>query len=367
MAIPFLDLSFQTQAVLDDFLTRVRELCQENQFIGGTSVDEFEAAFASYCGADHCVALNSGTDALRLALAASGVSGDDEVITSPFTFMATAEAISQTGKVVFADIDPETFNLNPEAVKEQVTSRTRALLPVHIFGLPAAMPEFVRLAEPKGLIVLEDACQAHGAAIDGRRAGSFGLAAAFSFYPTKNLGGFGDGGALTCQTEVLARQVRKLRNHGQTGPYHHDEIGFNSRMDAFQATVLNLKLRQLDHWIGARRRLAMAYREVLSGVTGISFQTEPEGYHHSYHLLALLVDRRGELIRFLKDRQIESRIIYPTPIHLLPAYRHLNHRRGDFPVAEMISDRILCFPLYPGMTEAQAVEAADAVRQFYRG
>jgi dTDP-4-amino-4,6-dideoxygalactose transaminase len=367
MAIPFIDLSFQTRTVLDEFLARVRELCGSDQFVGGVPVEDFEAGFASYCGAAHCVALNSGTDALRLALAAWGVSGDDEVITSPFTFMASAEAASQTGQVVFADLDPDTFNISPESVREKLTEKSRVLLPVHIFGLPAAMPELAVVAEEKSLILLEDACQAHGAAIDGRRVGALGQAAAFSFYPTKNLGGFGDGGALTCRDGKLAEKVRRLRNHGQTGPYHHEDIGFNSRLDAFQAAVLTLKLRHLDDWIDERRRLARIYREVLSGIGEVSFQKEPGGCCHSYHLLAVLVDRREELIRFLNSRQIDARVIYPTPIHLLPAYRHLNHRKGDFPVAEEICDRVLCLPLYPGMTEAQAVEVADAVRQFYRG
>jgi dTDP-4-amino-4,6-dideoxygalactose transaminase len=367
MPIPFLDLSSQTQIVLEDFLARVRDLCRNSHFIGGAPVEEFEAAFASYCGAAHCVALNSGTDALRLALAASGVSGQDEVITSPFTFMATAEAISQTGRVVFADLDPDTYNLDPASVREKLTERTRALLPVHIFGLPAAVPDFAELAERKGLVFIEDACQAHGAAINGQRVGSFGEAAAFSFYPTKNLGGFGDGGALTCRELALAGQVRTLRNHGQTGPYHHAQIGYNSRLDAFQAVVLTLKLGHLDGWVSERRRLAGIYREALAGVGEVVFQKEPEGYHHSYHLMAVQVDRRQELMGTLKQRGIETRVIYPTPIHLLPAYRHLNHRRGEFPVVEKICDRVLCLPLFPGMTQSQAAEAADAVRRFYRG
>lgn len=367
MKIPFLDLSYQTQAVLEDFLCHARGLAEQRQFVGGQPVEQFESAFARYCGARFCVAMNSGTDALRLALIAGGVGPGDEVITSPFTFIATAEAITQTGRLVLADIDPETFTVAPKEVESKLTTRTKVLLPVHIFGLPAPVVELRALAARRGLIVIEDACQAHGAAIGKQKVGSFGQSAAFSFYPTKNLGAFGDAGALTTDAESVAERVRRLRNHGQVGPYEHDEEGFNSRMDALQSVLLSLKLRFLEEWVQQRRRLAAVYRQELGGVDSVRFQKEPENYRHAYHLLAAIVERRAQLIEHLTARGVETRIVYPQPLHLLKAYRHLLYGPGDFPQAESVCEKVLCFPLYPGMTETQVLEAARAVRSFYAG
>lgn len=367
MRIPFLDLSYQTQSVLEDFLRHARELAGRNEFIGGERVEEFEQAFACYCGSAFCVALNSGTDGLRLALLAAGVRPGDEVITSPFTFIATTEAISQTGTLVLADVDPETFTLSPEAVEQQITERSRVVLPVHIFGLPAPMMELIFLTQRNGLEVIEDASQAHGARIFNQKVGSFGQSAAFSFYPTKNLGAFGDAGAVTSNDESVAARIRHLRNHGQVGPYQHQEEGFNSRMDSLQGALLKVKLRFLEEWTQWRRRLAEIYRQRLAAVEGIRFQKEPDNYHHSYYLLAALVERRSQLIEYLAKREIETKIVYPTPIHLLAAYRPLNWRKGCFPNAEAVCEKVLCFPAYPGMTEEQACYVGNAIRHFYEG
>lgn len=367
MRTPFLNLSYQTQAVLGDFLRRARELADLNQFIGGDTVREFEESFARYCGSAFCVSLNSGTDGLRLALLAAGVRPGDEVITSPFTFIATTEAVSQTGKLILADVDLETFTLSPETVEQQITERTRVVLPVHIFGLPAPMMELIFLSQRNGLVVIEDACQAHGARIFGQKVGSFGQSAAFSFYPSKSLGAFGDAGAVTSSDERVDARIRSLRNHGQVGQYEHVEEGFNSRMDSLQSALLTEKLKLLDEWIEWRRRLAKIYRQELAAVEGIRFQQEPDNYRHSYSLLGALVERRSQLIEYLAGREIETRIVYPTPIHLLAAYRHLNSPSGRFANAELLCERILCFPAYPGMPEEQACDVARAIRHFYEG
>lgn len=368
MKIPFLNLSSQTEVVLDDFLSRIQDIAHKNQFIGGAPVQEFEQKFAVYCGVKNCVALNSGTDGLRLALVASGIDSNDEVITSPFTFVATTEVISQTGKLVLADIDLDTFNLSVEAIRSKVSDRTRAVLPVHIFGLPASMLSILEFSQKYNLTVIEDACQAHGAAIGEKKVGSFGQLASFSFYPTKNLGAFGDGGAVTSDDELMAERIRRLRNHGEVeGKYQHQEEGYNSRMDALQAVVLNLKLSFLEDWVNTRRQLASLYKDRLGHLEEIQFQKEPDNYRHSYHLLAARVKRRSELVDHLTRSGIETKIIYPIPIHLLPAYHHLNYRCGDFPNAEKLCKQILSFPLYPGMTESQILQVSDVIEKFYVG
>ncbi len=366
--IPFIDLTSQTRDVLPEFSAQVQELANCNRFIGGEPVENFESGFAAYCGASHCVALNSGTDALRLGLLASGIGSGDEVITTPFTFIATAEAISQTGaSLILADIEPDTFNLCPQAAERCISPRTKALLPVHIFGLPADMEKLTYLAHINRLSVFEDASQAQGAEIAGQRAGSLGGWAAFSFYPTKNLGAFGDAGALTCQDPQLARKVRLLRNHGQDGHYQHCCEGYNSRMDALQAALLSLKLARLEAWIEQRRTIAAIYREELNQVSGVRVQAEPQRYRHSYHIVAALVEKRDDLQRFLTSRGIETKVIYPTPIHLLQAYRHLDLPQGQLPVCEDVCRKVLCFPAYPGMSEEQAGEVARSIKGFYAG
>ncbi len=364
--IPFLELRPQTQAVAAEFLSAAQRLVEENQFIGGSPVAEFEQAFAGYCGEDcHCVALNSGTDALRLALLAWGISRQDEVITSPFTFIATAEAVSQTGRLVLADVDPETFTLSPASVDERAGPATRAVIPVHIFGLPADMPALLELAARRGWLLLEDACQAHGAAIGSRRAGVWGQAAAFSFYPSKNLGAFGDAGALVSRDAEVAEKVRLLRNHGQVAPYSHSIEGWNSRMDALQAVLLRLKLRHLDRWNDERRKLVETYRQCLAEVSEVRFQRVPDGYLHAYHLAAALAERRDELCRFLSRAGVETRVIYPVPVHLMAAYRALGYSRGDFPNCERICESVVCLPLWPGLQPGQVEEVCGLIRRFY--
>ena len=363
--IPFLDLSFQSRQVRPEFLAAADELVAANRFIGGQAVSGFERDFADFCGVEHCVALNSGTDALRLALMAAGVQPDEEIITSPFTFIATGEAINQVARLVLADVDPETFNLSPKAVEHQVTRRTGAVVPVHIFGLPADMDRINAVAADRGLVVIEDACQAHGASIRGRMTGRLGHAGAFSFYPSKNLGAFGDAGAVTSSDGTIAEKVRLLRNHGQTELYTHIVEGFNSRMDALQARLLSLKLAHLEAWNAERRRLVDVYREELAGIDAIRFQRVPDGFRHAYHILAVLFEERDDLVAYLKERGIDIRVIYPTPLHLMEAYRNLGSSRGDFPNAERVCDEVLCLPLFPGLAQESVVRVAQEIRRFF--
>lgn len=367
MSIPFIDLSFQTRAVVDRFLQQLQPLAASNRFIGGRQVEAFEKSFARFCRVPHCVALNSGTDALRLGLRALGLRAPQQVVTSPFSFIATAEAIREKASLVLADVDLQTFNLDPQAVEASLTPDTRVILPVHIFGLPAAMQELSSIAARNSLILVEDACQAHGAQYKGKMAGSLGHLAAFSFYPTKNLGAFGDAGALTCSDPELERKVRLLRNHGQTGFYEHADEGVNSRMDALQALLLNLKMEFLSEWVEMRRMLAAVYRSELEQLGEVQFQREPEGVVHAYHLLAARVERREELSKFLREQGIETRPTYPTPLHRQEAYRHLDLPAGSFPNAELICQTVLCFPLYPGLTVDRAAQVARQIKRFYVG
>lgn len=364
--IPFLDLTPQTRVVLDRFLHQARSLGEGNRFVGGEPVKAFEEEFARYVGTPYCVALNSGTDALRLALLAAGIGPEEEVITTPFTFIATAEAVSQTARLVLADIDPDTFQISPAAVENAVTTRTRAVLPVHLFGCPAPVQELARLAKNRNLFLIEDACQAHGAKVGEERVGSFGTAAAFSFYPTKNLGAFGDAGAVTCRDETLRQRILRLRNHGQVALYQHREVGFNSRMDTLQAAVLRLKLPHLDGWNQERRCLAALYQEILAGLEEIRFQKIEPGVEPVFHLLGIRAERRDQLKEYLAERGIETRVVYPTPIHLLEAYAS-RFRAGQFPAAEEVCRKVLCLPLYPGLGPGQVEQVALAIRRFYVG
>jgi dTDP-4-amino-4,6-dideoxygalactose transaminase len=300
-----------------------------------------------------------------LSLLAAGLEPEDEVITSPFSFIATAEAISQACVLKLADVEVDTFTLSPVAVKEQLSSRSKAVVPVHIFGLAADVRSLERLAEQYNLFILEDACQAHGAMVHGRCAGSLGAAAAFSFYPSKNLGAFGDAGAVTCQDANLAERLRLLRNHGQVGSYLHHIEGFNSRMDSFQAAVLWLKLSCLKAWNRERQEIAETYYHELADLEEVRFQHVPDGYEHVYHVFAITVERRDELQSHLQGVGIETRVIYPVPIHLNPAYKHLGLTRGDLPRAESISSSVLCLPIFPGLDSGQVCEVSRQIKRFY--
>jgi dTDP-4-amino-4,6-dideoxygalactose transaminase len=330
-------------------------------------VARFEEEFADYCGAGHCVALNTGTSALHLALLAAGVQPGDEVVTSANTFIATAEAISYTGATpVFADIRPETGNVDPAALERAITERTRAIVPVHLYGRPAELEAIHAVADRHGLPVIEDACQAHGARYRGTRIGTFGLAGAFSFYPAKNLGAYGEGGALTTNDVRVAAFARAMRDHGQATRYRSDAVGFNYRMDGFQGAVLRIKLARLDEWTSRRRELAALYRELLAEAKLDLPQDDPED-ECVYHLFIVFVDDRDSVQAALEARGIGTGIHYPIPVHLQKAYAELGHGRGSFPHAERASDRVLSLPLYPEMSPDQVREVAAALVEITAG
>jgi dTDP-4-amino-4,6-dideoxygalactose transaminase len=329
--IPLVDLQAQYTALRADIDAAIARVIANSSFIMGPEVRAFEETFAAWCQARYAVGVSSGTAAIELTLRALGVGPGDEVITTPFTFIATAEAISATGATpVFADIDPATYNLDPAAVEAAITPRTRALLPVHLYGQPADMPALAAIAEQHGLLLIEDAAQAHGAEIGGKRVGSLGHPACFSFYPGKNLGAYGDGGAVTTDDEALAARLRKLRDHGRVSKYVHDELGYGHRLDALQAAILAAKLPHLDAANAARRRLAARYDELLADADLI-LPFVPEGVTPVWHLYVVRTPRRDDVLASLKTQGIEAGIHYPLPLHLQPAYRAWDWGRAASP------------------------------------
>ncbi len=364
--VPFISLITQHQSIAHEVTAAVGRVLAEQKFILGEEVSELETEVAKFCDARAAIGCASGTDAIILALMALGLGPEDEVITSPFTFFATASAICRAGaKPVFVDIDPVTFNLCPKAVEAAITPHTKAILPVHLFGLCADMEPLWRVAVRHGIAIVEDACQAIGAEYRGRRAGVLGTIGCFSFFPTKNLGGAGDGGMITTDDPDLAKQMRRLRVHGDAGHYHHIEIGLNSRLDAIQATILRIKLRHLDQWTEARRRNAEVYRDLFatSGLTNdIVLPNEPRERKHVYNQFTIRIPngRRDGVQQRLKANQVGAMVYYPIPLHLQPCFQHLGHRVGDFPEAEAASREVLSLPIYP---EMPAHHAEQVVRQ----
>lgn len=364
MAVPFLDIRIQDDEARAQIVSALTELVQKTNFIGGPEVEAFTKEFGDYCGG-RCVTVANGTDALILALRALGIGAGDEVITVPFTFIATAEAISNVGATVrFVDIDPRTYNIDVAQLAGAITPRTKAIMPVHLFGQVAEMDAIMDLARRKNLKVIEDACQAHGGEYRGKRAGSFGDAAAFSFYPTKNLGGLGDGGAIIVQSPELGAKISQLADHGRLDRYRHAVEGVNSRLDAFQAAGLRVKLRQLPARNERRRQIAAAYAR---GIAGLPFVVTPSVAAHIvpvWHLYCVESPHRDSLMEHLKARGIGCGVYYPIPLHLQPAYARLGLAKGAFPVSERAAERILALPMFPEMTDAQVAEVVDAVKAF---
>jgi dTDP-3-amino-3,4,6-trideoxy-alpha-D-glucose transaminase len=360
MAVPFLDLTRQNREIFDAAVAIFTDAMHQSAFIGGKRVEEFEQNFARFCGAKFGISIKSGTDALRLAIAACGLGPGDEVITSPFTFIATAEVITQNGgRVVFSDIDPDTFNLDPRLLERRITPRTRGILPVHLYGNPAAMGPIQEIARRHNLWVLEDACQSHGATLNGKVVGSLGSCAAFSFYPTKNMGAFGEGGFVT------TKRIQALRSHGQSVRYVHDFEGFNARLDAIQAGILNEKLKRLPAWNEERIRLAGVYQDGLAGVGDLVLPRPADGATHVYHLFTVRSQRRDALQSYLSQQGIGTAIHYPIPLHMQAAYQYLGHTPEDFPVSLACSRTVLSLPLYQGITEDEIAEVIAAVRKFF--
>jgi dTDP-4-amino-4,6-dideoxygalactose transaminase len=363
MIVPYFDLKAQYAALREEVLAVLDRVGSKAAFILGEEVQEFEREFAAYCGVKHCVAVNSGTSALHLALLGVGVQAGDEVITTPNSFIATAEAISYTGaKPVFVDIDARTANIDPGKIAAAITPRTRAILPVHLYGLAAEMDSILEIAAPRQLAVIEDACQAHGARYHGKRVGSIGNVGAFSFYPTKNLGAYGEGGALTTNDDALAAKAHALRSHGESRRYFHDVIGYNYRMEGFQGAILRVKLSRLEQWNARRRELAEIYRHALAGAR-VELQDGGQPGERVDHLLVVYVTDRDAVRARLEESGVYTGIHYPIPIHLQNAFQYLGYRRGDLPQAEMACKRVISMPLYPEMTDEQAAYAAQTLRE----
>jgi dTDP-4-amino-4,6-dideoxygalactose transaminase len=363
MKVPYFDLKAQYAELREDILRGLDRVCQGASFILGDEVTQFEREFAEYCGARHCVALNSGTSALHLGLLSAGVQPGDEVITTGNTFIATAEAISYTGaRPVFVDVDPATGNIDPNLIEDAITARTKVILPVHLYGRPADLEPIMGIAARHGIIVIEDACQAHGARYQGARVGSIGRAAAFSFYPGKNLGAYGEGGALTTNDSGIADFARAMRDHGQSQRYFHDFVGYNYRMDGFQGAVLRVKLGHLDRWTAKRRELAEIYRETLSD-TLVELPQDDPAADSVYHLFVVYVDERDRVKEALQDRGVQTAIHYPRPVHLQKPYAALGYGPGSLPHTERACERCLSLPLFPELTVDQVRYAAEAVAE----
>jgi dTDP-4-amino-4,6-dideoxygalactose transaminase len=361
--VPYLDLKAQYQSIkpeIDAAIARVLDSCQ---FVLGPEVAEFEQDFATYCGASGCIALNSGTSALHLALLAAGVGPGDEVITVPFTFVASVAAVTYTGaRPVLVDIDSRSFTMDPTAIEAAITPRTKAILPVHLYGQPADMDPIMEVARRHGLVVIEDAAQAHGAKYKGRAVGSIGDMACFSFYPGKNLGAYGEGGAVTTNNTDYARTIRMLRDWGQDRKYHHVLRGFNYRMEGFQGAILKVKLRHLERWTEARRKVVRLYNELLAN-SGVETPLEMPWAGHVYHVYTLRTDDRDALQAALQAEGIQTGIHYPVPAHLQPAYADLGYGRGDFPRSEAAAEQVLSLPLYPELSSEAVAEVAGAVKK----
>lgn len=364
--VPYLDLPAQLRRIrpeIDAALARTLDNCT---FCLGPDVAQFEKDFARFCGAEHCVGFNSGTSALHVAMLLAGVGPGDEVITTPHTFVATSWAICYVGaRPVYVDIEETTCNLNPELLERAITPRTRAVLPVHLYGHPFDVDPILEICRRHGLKLIEDACQAHGARYKGRVVGTFGQMACFSFYPGKNLGAAGEGGALVTNDASLAARARALREHGSSRRYYHDEIGFNYRMEGFQGAVLGVKLKYLEEWTRARRHVAHRYHELLAD-TPLQLPREAPWAQSAYHLYVVRHPRRDELKAHLEAHGIGCALHYPLPLHMQKCFAHLGYRAGDFPVAEKAARECLSLPIYPELTQAQQEHVASVIRDFFK-
>ena len=358
MTVPLVDLRAQYGSLREEVLAAVSGVLESGRFVLGPEVEAFEREFAAHCGAAEAVGTSSGTSALHVALLAAGVGPGDEVITVPFTFVATAAAIGYTGaKPVFVDIDPEAFTMDPALIEAAITPRTRAIVPVHLYGQPADLGPILQVARARGLRVIEDACQAHGAEYGCRRVGALGDAGCFSFYPGKNLGACGEGGAVVTNDPELARTMRSLRSWGEERRYHHQVKGFNYRLEELQAAILRVKLRHLEDWTEARRGHARRYDELLAEV--VATPREMPYARHVYHVYAIRTPERERVREALAAGGIQTGIHYPVPVHLQPAWAELGHRRGDFPVSERAADEVLSLPMYAELPEAVPARVAE--------
>lgn len=369
--IPAFSLSRQNEALLEELMTAVDRVIRSGHFILGKEVEAFEHELAQYVGVQYAIGVGNGSDALYIALRAAGVGPGDEVITTPFTFFATAGAIIRCGATpVFVDVDRSTFNIDPEGIASRVNKRTKAIIPVHLYGLLADMEAITSIAHDYGLVVIEDAAQAIGARQGDRVAGACGDVGCFSFFPTKNLGAFGDAGAVTTNQPKLAEHARRLRVHGAARKYYHEEMGINSRLDALQAAILRVKLPYLNAWEEKRRAIARRYTQGLTSLRAVRdgylrLPVEPEGYHHVYHQYTIVAAERDALQAFLQERGIQTTVYYPLPLHLQPVFADLGYHRGDLPNAEWLSEHVLSLPMFPELSDDEVDYVINTIRQFY--
>jgi dTDP-4-amino-4,6-dideoxygalactose transaminase len=364
--IPYLDLPAQMRGLRKEIDAAIARTLDQCSFCLGPDVAQFEKDFARFCGAEHCVGLNSGTSALHVAMLLLNVGAGDEVITTPTTFIATSWAISYVGaKPVYVDIDDATFNLDPALVERAITPRTKAVVPVHLYGHPADLEPLLKLCRKHNLSLVEDAAQAHGAKYRGQVVGTFGAVSCFSFYPGKNLGAYGESGALVTNNAALAARARALREHGSTRRYYHDEVGYNYRMDGIQGAVLGVKLKHLDAWMRERRRVARRYHELLAD-TPLQLPREADYAESAWHLYVVRHPRRDELKKQLEANHIGCALHYPVPLHLQKCYAHLGYKPGAFPVAEKAARECLTLPIYPELTDEQIARVAKVIKKVFQ-
>ena len=362
-SVPFLDLKTQNRAMWAELKDTVENIVAEAQFILGPHVRAFEQRFAEFCGAKHCIGLNNGTTALHMALLAFDVDPGDEVITTPHSWISTCWGIAYTGaKPVFVDIDRRSYNLDPNLVEAAITPRTKAVLPVHLYGQAAEMTALRDICERHNLRLIEDAAQAHGAQHAGHTVGSIGDAGCFSFYPGKNLGAFGEAGAVTTNSDPIAARIRSLRDHAQDGRHNHVEIGYNTRMEGLQGAVLDAKLKHLAEWTQRRRDHANYYLGQLKGIPGLTLPAVDDPLSHVWHLFVVLVNDRDQFRADLEKRGVATGVHYPTPIPSQPAFKHLGYKRGQFPVTEDVMSRCVSLPMFPELTEAQQEYVVAIIR-----
>ncbi|SHE96344.1 dTDP-4-amino-4,6-dideoxygalactose transaminase [Seinonella peptonophila] len=367
-SISLLDLKAQFETIREDIQAAAMRVLESGAYIMGSEVKALEEEVAAFCGVKHAIGVGNGTDALLLALKAQGIGAGDEVITTPFTFFATAEVIAELGATpVFVDIDPKTYNIDVKKIEAKITAKTKAIIPVHIFGQPADMDQIMEIAEKHHLFVLEDAAQAMGSTYQDKRIGNLGHAATFSFFPTKNLGGYGDGGMIVTNDDQLADTIRILRVHGSyPKKYYHNMLGYNSRLDALQAAMLRVKLPYLDQWNDARRQRAERYNQLLAD-TPLVTPFAAEQRKHIYHLYIVQAEERDELMAYLKEQGVSTGIYYPLPLHLQEVFKHLEYAEGSMPHAERAALRTFAIPLYPELSFDVMEQVANAIKTFYKG
>ena len=367
MNVPFVDLKAQYCSLKAEIDTAIQSVIDKTAFVGGPHVQEFERAFAKKYGLKHCVSCANGTDAIYITLKALGIGPGDEVITVANSWISTSETITQAGaKPVFVDIDPDYYHIDPQKIEKKISSKTKAIIPVHLFGQPAGIDEIKAICEKHGLILVEDCAQAHFATYHGQKVGTFGIAGTFSFYPGKNLGGYGDGGAIITNDDGLAIKAKMFANHGSLQKHHHEMEGINSRLDGIQAAILNVKLKYVDGWNRARHQNALKYNKRFSDIAQIQTPKIRENAFHIFHLYVIRTEKRDELAAYLKSKQIETGIHYPTALPFLQAYRYLAQKPSDFPVAHQYQGEILSLPMFPELNDDQIDYVANSAIEFFK-